>query len=107
MSIIGVLQEFYKSINKGSICTGIQIETDNNGHWSVCIDLFDTVYENKNFENIFIKNSEDNWFKCIKENSLFKGYGGMENLEDILDIFYYWIKADKMLNMQKLNQVIN
>lgn len=48
MSIINGLQEFYKSIYKGSICTGIQIETDNNGHWSVCIDLFDTVYENKN-----------------------------------------------------------
>lgn len=98
MSIIGVLQEFYKGINKGSIYTGIQIETDNNEQWSVCIDLFDTIYEEKSFKNIFIKNSEDNWFKCIKENSLFKGYGGIENLEDILDAFYYWIKTDKVLN---------
>ncbi|CAB1243962.1 Imm53 family immunity protein [Clostridium sp. MT-14] len=92
MPIIEVLQKWYKNISKSSICTGIQIETVNNCGWCVCIDLFDTVYETESFKTVYIRKGDDNWFKCIKKNGLFKGYGGIENLEDILNVFYCWIK---------------
>ncbi|MCI1946396.1 Imm53 family immunity protein [Clostridium luticellarii] len=92
MLIIEVLQEWYKNISKSSISTGIQIETTDNCGWCVCIDLFDTAYETKNFDTVCVRKSDDNWFKCIKENGLFKGCGGIQNLEDILNVFYCWIK---------------
>lgn len=91
MSIIGVLQDWYESICGGSICTGIQIETMDNSGWRVSIDLFDTVYENKNLNSVHIKKSDRNWFECSKENGIFKGCGGIQNLEDILDMFYSWV----------------
>ncbi|MEY8001421.1 Imm53 family immunity protein [Clostridium sp. Mt-5] len=95
MSIIEVLQEWYKNICESSICTGIQIETVNNCGWCVYIDLFDTAYETESFDTVYIQKSGSDWFKCIKENSLFKGYGGVQNLEDILNAFYCWIKTEK------------
>lgn len=93
MSIIGVLQNWYKSICKSCICTGIQIETVDNCEWHVSIDLFDTVYENEPFDSVYVKKDDNCWFKCSKENSIFKGYGGIQNLEDILNIFCSWVKV--------------
>jgi hypothetical protein len=91
MSVINILQECYKNMSKSNLSTGIQIITDENFGWLVSIDLFDTAYEKKAFEDIFIKQSDGNWFKCIKENEIFKGYGGQENLGNILNVFYSWI----------------
>jgi hypothetical protein len=93
MSVISILQECYKNMSKSNISTGIQIATNENYGWQVSIDLFDTVYECKDFKDIYIKVSDKNWIKCEKENQIFKGYGGIENLEDILNIFYNWITA--------------
>jgi hypothetical protein len=92
MSITGVLQNWYERICKSSIGTGIQIETVADYGWYVSIDLFDTVYENEPFDSVNIKKDDSCWFKCNKENSIFKGYGGIRNLEDILNVFCSWVK---------------
>lgn len=91
MSIINFLQEWYKSNCKSENSIGIQIETDSNSGWRVCIDLFDTDYENRDFKPIYIHKDNKNWVRCIKENQIFKGYGGSLNLQEILEIFYNWI----------------
>lgn len=93
MSIISVLQDWYENICGGNICTGIKIETMNNGGWCVSIDLFNTAYEDENFDSVYIKKSDSCWFKCSKENDMFIGYGGVRNLEDILGVFYRWVKG--------------
>lgn len=93
MSIISVLQDWYESICGNGICTGIQIETVDNCGWHVSIDLFDTVYENMNFNSVDIKKNDRCWFKCSKENGMFTAYGGVQNLDDILNVFYSWVNA--------------
>ncbi|MEY8762086.1 MULTISPECIES: Imm53 family immunity protein [Clostridium] len=95
MPIIEVLQEWYKNISQNSMCMGIHIETVDNSGWCVCIDLFETAYENRSFQTVYMRKSRSNWFKCTKKNGLFKGSGGVQNLEDILKVFYCWIKARK------------
>ncbi|MCM0647150.1 immunity 53 family protein [Clostridium swellfunianum] len=91
MSVLSILQNWYENIAQSSCSTGIQIETISECGWYVCIDLFDTLYEAKTFDAVSVQKGEKSWIKCTKENALFKGYGGVQNLEDILGIFYNWI----------------
>lgn len=90
---IHVLQELYKKNRKGDIGTGIQIVTAEDGNWNVLIDLFNTEYEGKDFDPVVIHNDSNNWVRCFKENQIFKGFGGAENLADILDIFNMWLNG--------------
>jgi hypothetical protein len=94
MSHINILQEWYKTIGKNQNCLGIQIVTDTNSGWNVTIDLFDTNFETKEFIPVKICRDDSNWVHCTKENDIFKGYGGAQNLEDILHIFYKWISEN-------------
>lgn len=96
MSIINVLQEWFKSNYDSQVCTGIQISTNDKLQWQVSIDLFDTSYETKKFKDVCEQKDSENWFKCVKENQIFKGYGGRQNLEDILNVFYKWIIVEKI-----------
>lgn len=91
MHIIELLQKWYKNTCKSEHSLGIQITTITDSSWYVIIDLFDTAYEDLDFKAINIHRDDENWLKCIKENNMFKGYGGINNLTDILSIFYDWI----------------
>lgn len=94
MSIISYLQNWYEKSSKSEHSTGIQIMTESNGSWCVFIDLFDTECEIKNFQPINFINDNSNWIQCLKENHIFKGYGGAQSLETILTIFYNWATSN-------------
>ena len=98
---IDILQDLYKKNKKCGMGTGIQIVTADDGNWNVFIDLFNTEYEGKIFDPIDIHKSSNNWVRCFKENQIFKGFGGAENLEDILEIFNKWL-SNREIQISKL-----
>ena len=70
---------------------GIKIDTIDNPGWSVTIDLIGTDLENGSMDTISIERSEDNWINCSVVDKQFKGYGGPDQLEEILNSFRAWI----------------
>lgn len=90
MSALNLLQELNKKCCQSESFLGIEMGTNDNHQWYVYIDLFDTEYETKDFKSVDMHIDKDNWVNCIKENYVFKGFGGAQNLEDILHIFCNW-----------------
>jgi hypothetical protein len=71
---------------------GIEIVTIDNPGWRVRIPLQDTVLERILFYRVKYERTEHNWIDCKVEEKTFKGYGGPENLQEILRIFHNWSK---------------
>ena len=74
----------------------IKIETLDNPGWLVDINLEDTNFKNAPFKEIQIDNNDNNWLLCRIENNIFKGRGGVNNLEDIITIFRDWVTMNDM-----------
>ncbi|WP_419905285.1 immunity 53 family protein [Kiloniella sp.] len=75
---------------------GVFICNIDNPGWSLKVELKDTyLYETK-FEEIHIqRDDEDNWAVCKVEEGNFQGYGGPDNLEELLGIFLDWAEASE------------
>ncbi|MDJ0333558.1 immunity 53 family protein [Planococcus sp. S3-L1] len=77
---------------------GIQFETLDNPGWSVKVSVENTNVQEKFFESITIERSEDDWIHCKTDyvqdrgDFCFLGYGGPENLEEILTVFKEWVE---------------
>lgn len=56
------------------------------------IGVLQNWYENKSFNSVYIMKSDSCWFECDKKNGIFIGCGGIQNLGDILNVFYSWVK---------------
>ncbi|MFW6373910.1 MAG: immunity 53 family protein [Thermodesulfobacteriota bacterium] len=69
---------------------GIKIETLDNPGWSVIIDITDTYLEKNPLERVSIERSEDDWLDCSVIDQQFRGYGGAQNLKEILETFKSW-----------------
>lgn len=72
---------------------GIDIGTIDNPGWFLKVDLKDTELENKEFKNIKIDRSENNWFFCCVRDKKYEGHGGPLNLSELLQIFEEWSKS--------------
>ncbi|MDZ5472348.1 immunity 53 family protein [Bacillus sp. 31A1R] len=77
---------------------GVRIETIDNPGWSIMISVEDTDVRNKPFESIDIERTETDWLYCKTDfgqeldSFHFVGYGGPENLEEILNVFKVWVE---------------
>lgn len=91
MSDLIFLQEFYKNYCNNDNFFGVEISTKGAEGWCISIDLFDTQYENKNFDEVFIEIDYNNWIKCFKDTHVFRANCGVDNLEETLRIFSNWI----------------
>ena len=69
---------------------GIKINTLDNPGWHVDINLVDTSLEGRVLQPISIDRSDTDWVRCKVENGLFRGFGGVDNLIEILDLFSDW-----------------
>ncbi len=69
---------------------GVKIETLDNPGWSVEIDLEGTSLENKTFKDIDLSRNNINWIRCRVQKGRFQGFGGPENLNEILQTFLVW-----------------
>ncbi|MCK2003888.1 immunity 53 family protein [[Brevibacterium] frigoritolerans] len=71
---------------------GIKVLTLDNPGWSIEIDLEGTDFEEKFFKDFRVENSDEDWIYCKVRDNKFLGYGGVNNLKDILDVFKKWVK---------------
>ena len=66
---------------------GVEIGTLDNPGWSVIIDLVGTKLENISMEPIMNERNEDDWICYSIVDNQFRGYGGPENLSELLKVF--------------------
>lgn len=66
---------------------GIKIGTIDNPGWSLTIDLENTELQEKEFHEIEIDRSSDDWLFCFTKNNKFEGRCGSINLSEVLQIF--------------------
>ena len=78
---------------------GIVIENLDNPGWMVRISLFGTFLQGHNFTATEKELSERNWYVCRVKNGYFEAAGGVNNLGDIIDVFYNWF--NEMLPVKK------
>ncbi len=71
---------------------GVSISTIDNPGWEVTIDFDQTPLSDIKFESITINRTEENWLRCFVKDDQFKGFGGTNNLSEILTIFLDWAK---------------
>jgi len=69
---------------------GIIIETLDNPGWKVSIDLDESELLSKGFDSLEVKRSDTDWFHCSVNNRKYYGYGGANNLPEILNTFLDW-----------------
>jgi len=59
----------------------------------VKINLTDTKWEYLTFCPVQTqRQNENDWIHCKVEDNTFKGYGGPDNLEEILKVFINWVR---------------
>ncbi|MHA7966704.1 immunity 53 family protein [Paenibacillus sp. CAU 1782] len=73
---------------------GIKLDTIDNPGWVLEISLEETELEEKYFKQIDIERSETDWIHCRVENWVFKGYGGVKNLQEIIRTFKEWTELE-------------
>ncbi|KAF3361873.1 Uncharacterized protein PHSC3_001640 [Chlamydiales bacterium STE3] len=94
-NILKQLQEWYAQQCDGDweYLHGIKITTIDRPGLKVKINVSDTELEDKPFDPISRKKSNDDWLQCSVINQSFEGYGGQRNLIEILQIFINWTKT--------------
>jgi hypothetical protein len=78
---------------------GIRVETLDNPGWEVVVDLVDTQLFSLAFKEISIERSEDDWIRCRVREGRYEGFGGPNNLEEIIRVFLMWASASSMSEM--------
>lgn len=80
---------------------GISIFSCDNPGWWVKINLKNTPYEDCFFREVSINTSKDgyqessnDWLHCYVVDNVFNGAGDPSKLEEILKIFFIWIKEN-------------
>lgn len=94
-SIMARLQRWYQRCCNGEWEheLGINIETLDNPGWSVTVDLEGTPLERARFSLPAEARSETDWIECRVQAAQFQGFGGLENLEELLTVFLDWAES--------------
>ncbi|AOH55140.1 rhodanese-related sulfurtransferase [Peribacillus muralis] len=71
---------------------GIKVLTLDNPGWLIEIDLEGTVCEEKFFKDFKLEKSDEDWIFCKVRDNKFFGYGSVNNLTVILEVFRNWVK---------------
>ena len=69
---------------------GVKIETLDNPGWALHIDLADTALLKKQFTPLKSDRADNDWIDCRVENAVFHGYGGLQNIDELIAIFLSW-----------------
>ncbi len=95
--LIQRLQDWYSSMcNEDWEHTyGISISNVDNPGWCLKVDLQDTYLYELPFQEINVqREKEENWVICKIEKGAFLGYGGPNNLEELLGVFLDWAEKN-------------
>jgi hypothetical protein len=95
MTTLVWLQNWYKARCDGEWehGQGIRISTIDNPGWQISIPLRGTPYLNEPFEDAK-REGESDWVVCRKRDGIFEGFGGVNNLQDILETFRSWVDPE-------------
>lgn len=72
---------------------GIKIYTLDNPGWTIEIDLAETRLSNVVFSTTTIDRSESDWIYCTVTDGVFRGAGGINNLDELIEIFLNWAEG--------------
>ncbi|WP_035206974.1 immunity 53 family protein [Metabacillus indicus] len=105
MGTLNWIQKWYVNQCNGNWehSNGLRINTLDNPGWEVKISIEETVINDNPFESIDIERAENDWIYCKIEYErepdviYFVGYGGPENLEEILIVFKNWAERQENL----------
>lgn len=92
MDILRWLQEWYNRFcwDEERHYYGIKIESLDNPGWSVKIEICDTPFEEKTFQEIRQDNGDSDWRFCTVKDGFFYGAGDPDKLISILEMFREW-----------------
>lgn len=71
---------------------GIRIGTLDNPGWYLSVSIRGTLCEAKEFKDIIVERSENDWFHCFVRDGKFEGPCGPFNLMEVLQIFRNWVE---------------
>lgn len=69
---------------------GIRIETLDNPGWRVEVDLSGTPLLLVDYKELTVERTATNWVKCRVKGGKFEGFGGPENLKELVQLFLKW-----------------
>lgn len=73
----------------------IHIGTIDNPGWSLTINLHDTELENKEFKQMNLDRTENDWIFCTVRDNQFEGRCGGSNLSEVFKVFREWAESQK------------
>lgn len=71
---------------------GIHIGTLDNPGWYLSININETECDGKDFKEIIVERSNEDWFHCSVKGGRFEGPCGPFNLPEVLQIFRSWVE---------------
>ncbi len=74
---------------------GIRIETIDNPGWWLEVSLHGTELEGKKLKEVVISRSEQDWLRCHVDKTKFHGFGGPQNLRELVEIFLNWVAEQR------------
>ena len=69
---------------------GVEIGTLDNPGWTVTVDLSGTALEHRDFQDLELHRTENDWVSGRIRDDRCDGRGGPENLTEVLRIFVEW-----------------
>lgn len=95
--VLSRIEQWYASQCDGSRehQYGLRIETIDNPGWRVHIDLSGTKLHHCTFDEMSIDRTAANWLRCRIGDGKFEGFGGPENLKELLLVFLDWMERSK------------
>lgn len=72
---------------------GVRIETLDNPGWMVEIDLKETSLWRNDLTEVNVERSASDWFRCRVGAGKFYGFGGANNLVDLIQTFLKWVES--------------
>ena len=82
---------------------GVKIETLDNPGWAVEVELTGTPLSEIPYRKMIEERSENDWISCFVEQDIFKGYGGPQNLLEILNVFLEWVERSEQTDIEGAN----
>jgi len=97
LNLLKRLQNWYASMcnDDWEHTYGVFISNIDNPGWSLKVELKDTYLYDVKFKDIKIQRDDENdWVLCKVEEGDFQGYGGPENLSELLETFLSWAEGN-------------
>ena len=73
---------------------GIEIGTLDNPGWYIKIELTETKFSGISMDEVIYDIADDDWYRCIVEKNTFKGYGDVDKLDKLIEVFKHWIESN-------------